>query len=134
MNTWIPLIFPVTNNHIINLNANAFRSVERLKQEYKKLAEEGWFVKGTNYRSIIKHEVGHVVANVYKINGLKLSKTITGIDSTEKLMEYLYDNLSNYAGSFEDGEEIISECFSCVFSGVHNEFALCFLELCATIK
>ena len=120
--------FAITNNHIIRLNAAAFRNVECLKREYNKLAEEGWFVKGTDCRSIIRHEMGHVIANIYKINGLSLAKEITGIASTEKLMEYLQDNLSIYASSYENGEEIISECFSCIFSGIYNEFSLRFVE------
>lgn len=65
-----------------------------------KLVESKWFVAGTDYHSIIKHEIGHVVANKYNIDGLVL------------------------------GKEIISECFAgCVYgSGLLNEFALKFVE------
>ncbi|MCI7181562.1 MAG: hypothetical protein SOY12_08890 [Schaedlerella sp.] len=98
------------------------------------MAREGWFVKGTDYRSIIRHETGHVVANTYSIDGLEISKKITGFSSTSELMEYLKDNLSTYASEYEDGLEIVSECFSGVFSGLNNEFALKVVDECDRIK
>lgn len=49
-------------------------------------------------------------------------------------MEYLKDNLSTYASEYEDGLEIVSECFSGVFSGLNNEFALKVVDECDRIK
>ena len=126
--------FAITRGHIIYINADAFRDINILRKEYDKLAREGWFVKGTDYRSIIRHETGHVVANTYSIDGLEISKKITGFSSTSELMEYLKDNLSTYASEYEDGLEIVSECFSGVFSGLNNEFALKVVDECDRIK
>ena len=48
-------------------------------------------------------------------------------------MEYIEANLSRYAASMDNGQEIISECFSSVFGEKNNEFALDFLEECDSI-
>lgn len=127
--------FAITNGHIIRINVDAFRDVETLRAEYEKLEKERWFVKGTDYRSIIKHEVGHVVANLYGIDGLEIAKKITGINSTTEVMMYLENNLSLYASEYEDGSEIISEVFADVF-GTDNpsEFSLRFMDECDKIK
>ena len=109
--------FAITDNHIIRINANAFENISQLESEYEKLVNEGWFPKGTNYHAIIIHEAGHVVSNTYKINGLQIAKSITGIDSGVELIEYVKKELSQYAGAYENGQEIIAECFSCVYNG-----------------
>ena len=127
--------FAATKGHIIHINADAFRNVDNLAKEYESLSKEGWFVKGTNYRSIIKHEAGHVVANLYGINGLDIAKKITGINSNIELMAYLEKNLSLYASEYEDGSEIISEVFSDVFGiGNPSEFSLRFMDECDKMK
>ena len=126
--------FAVTKGHIIHINADAFRNADDLAKEYESLSKEGWFVKGTNYRSIIKHETGHVVANIYGINSLEIAMDITG-SSRKEVMRYVSSSLSEYAGAFKDGSEIISEVFSDVF-GTDNpsEFSLRFIEECVKIK
>ena len=122
--------FAITNNHIIRINANAFENISQLKSEYNKLVEEGWFVNGTNYRAIVIHEMGHVVSNIYNIDGMQIVKNITGIQSTSELTKYIKENLSEYASLYENGQEIIAECFACVYNGSSNEFALRCIEEC----
>lgn len=100
--------------HIMHINADAYRSRETLELEYKKLAEIGWFVRGTSYKSIVYHEVGHMVSDAYGINGLSLMKKVLGTDSTTKTLLWCKNNLSEY--SFKsDGSEIISEIFSAYY-------------------
>ena len=65
--------FAITRGRVINFNENAFRDTKRLQEEYKKLVDEGWFVKGTDYRAIIHHEFGHVIAETYKIDSIKVA-------------------------------------------------------------
>lgn len=121
--------FAITDGRTIRLNQAAFRSKKRLEEEYDALAADGWFVKGTDYRSIGFHEAGHVLGDLYSIDGLEIAKEITGIESTPKLIEYLRTNLSKYAAEYIDGSEIISECFASVYgSAEKNEFALKFIE------
>lgn len=126
-------VLAVTRGHIISLNANAFRDISVLAKEYAKLEQSGWFVKGTDYRSIIRHEMGHVVAHMYGIDGLEIAMKVTGIKDKNKLMEYVENNLSQYASVHENGVEIISECFSSVYSGRKNKFALLFVEECVKV-
>lgn len=119
--------FAVTRNHIICINANAYRNTAMLADEYQKLVDSGWFVKGTDYRSIIRHEVGHVVENKYGLNGLEAVKNVTGIKSDVEAMDIVGKELSDYAYGV-DGE-IVSECFSGAYSsGKKNEFALQVIE------
>ena len=126
--------FAITKGHIIYINAHTFRDVSILEREYNKLQSDGWFVKGTNYHSIIRHEAGHVVENIYGFDSLEIAKKITGLKSTPELMVFLETNLSSYAGAFEDGSEIISECFSAVYGNIQNDFALRFIEECDKLK
>ncbi len=124
-----PNDFAVTRNHMICINANAFRDTKRLAEEYQKLVDSGWFVKETDYRSIIRHEVGHVVVNKYGLNGLEAAKAITGAKTTAITLHTVKKELSEYAASYEDGTEIVSEAFSGIYSSAEpNEFALQIIE------
>lgn len=125
--------FAITNNHIIRINANAFENIEQLRYEYGKAVDQGWFTKGTDYHAIVIHEVGHVVANIYGIDSLEIAKNITGLQSTMELMEYVKLNLSEYAGSYDNGQEIIAECFAGSYNGSENKFAKRFIEECSKI-
>lgn len=123
--------FAITRGHIVSINGNAYRDIQCLKREYQFLVESGWFVNGTDYHAIIKHEIGHVVANIYGIDGLEIAKKVSGISSNSKLMCFLEDTLSQYAGSYSDGTEIISECFASMYGKeCKNEFVLQFLNEC----
>lgn len=125
--------FAKTVGHIIHINANAFRNADMLNEEYMKAVKDKWFAQGTDYHAIVKHEIGHVVANKYNINGLEIAEKITGKKGAY-LSEFLEKNLSRYSASYEDGREIISECFASVYGGnTKNEFALKFVEECGKI-
>ena len=106
----------------VNLNANAYRDLEKLKTEYQKAVDEGWFVKGTDYRAIIHHEFGHIVAKTYNIDSLKIACEITGM-SPKRTIQFVQENISEYAGSFPDGKEIISEVFADMTTNNPNEFS-----------
>lgn len=124
-----PNDFAVTRNHVICINAKAFRDTKRLAEEYQKLADDGWFVKGTDYRSIIRHEVGHVVANKYELDGLEAVKAVTGDSSNDAVIHTVRKELSEYAAFYSDGTEIISESFSGAYSsGEKDKFALKVIE------
>lgn len=125
--------FAITNGHIIRINADVYRNTDVLSHEYDKLEKIGWFVKGTDYRSIIQHETGHVVANTYGIDGLEIAKQITGLKTNAELMIYLRNNLSIYSAEYLNGQEIISECFASVYSSEDNNFAWTFVEKCDKI-
>ena len=116
--------------HVIYFNKDAFRSVDALKKAY---LEGGLFVPGTSYLSIPYHEMGHIIADVYEIDPLKIARRLTGKETADDILDYVTKNLSKYAGAYKDGREIISECFSAVYSGIDNDFALRFVEECDKI-
>lgn len=121
--------FAVTRNHVICINANAFRDTGKLAEEYQKLVDGGWFVKGTDYRSIIRHETGHVIANKYGLDGLETVKTVADVTSNDAAICVARKKLSEYAAFYSDGREIISEAFSGAYSsGEKNKFALQVIE------
>ena len=114
--------FAITRGKIISLNANAYRGVNLLAREYRRAMETGWFVKDTTWREIIHHEFGHVVANVYKLDPLKIACEITGFKPAETL-KFLERELSKYAGLKLDGSEIISEVFADISTGKACDFS-----------
>ena len=124
--------FASTWQHEISVNANAYRDVQRLSDEYDKSVEDHWFVQGTDYRSVIRHELGHYIAHKRGITGedcIKAVMSVTGVKTADEALIEVSKKLSDYAASFEDGREIISESFSGAFSsGEPNQFALNVLE------
>lgn len=127
--------FAVTNGHIIRINANAYRNEDVLKSEYNKLSESNWFVKNTNYSSIIFHEMGHVVDNIYRVNSIALAKEILQVKEKIDVLNYVENNLSQYAALHENGKEIISEVFSdCYGSTSPCDFSLKFIDKCVILK
>lgn len=114
--------------HIIQLNENAFRNKQKLSDEYQKLLADKWFAKGTSYKSIVVHEIGHLIGDIYNIDSLTIAKQVLNIDSTSELLLKVKEELSTYAGSFADGSEIISEVFSAFYTGDRNEFIDKFME------
>ena len=122
--------FATTVNHVIYINGNLFSDIEYLKTEYNLAVEQEKFVKDTDYRSIIRHELGHVVSYKYGINSMEITKRILKTNSKTKVLDYVRKNLSFYSAECSDGSEIISECFSAYYSDVNTLFAQQFLKEC----
>lgn len=123
-------VFATTEKHLVYLNANLFSDVEYLKTEYQLSMSQGKFVKDTDYHSIIRHELGHVVANIYGFDSLSITKNILKTESNVEVIRHVKENLSLYSAEYEDGREIISECFSGYYSRVNNSFANAFVKRC----
>ena len=127
-------VFATTEHHLIFLNAHLFSDMEYLQSEYELAMNQGKFVANTNYRSIIRHELGHVVANIYKFSSMEIAKDILKCKSRTEVVKYVKENLSLYSAEYEDGREIIAECFSGYYSGINNDFANSFVERCIQLK
>ena len=112
--------------HMLRLNEAAMRSKSKLAEEYKKLADEGWFVRGTDYKSIIYHEMGHMFEMRHKIDGLQIAQEIFGNISKAETKKILENNLSQY--STDRPDEVTSEIFSAYFTGRRDEFILNFMK------
>lgn len=123
--------YPGTN-HIIYFNKDAYRSLDALENEYKKREEKYFFVKGTDYRAIPYHEMGHIIADVFNIDAMSIAKKLINAENEDDFINTLKSKLSIYATK-EGGDEIIAECYSAVLSGVNNAFALQFIEECDKI-
>lgn len=121
------------STHIIKFNGNALRDKLKLAEEYSKLSESGFFVKGTDYHSIIHHEMGHIIGDIRKTNSLALLKEILQTPSTTETLNWCAENLSHYSSKYLDGSEIISEAFSAFCSNRANETILTFLKKCNII-
>ena len=123
--------FAATNDHVIEVNTNAYRDISRLKDEYEKLVKKKWFPQGTDYHALIAHEMGHVIHNHYpELEPVEIAKIISGESTQSGLKVFLRNHLSYYAASIDNGDEIIAECYACVLTGVNNSFALQFVEEC----
>ena len=121
------------SGHVIRLNAFYFSDLERLQSEYKTRSNEGLFVSNTDWRAIARHETGHVVANLYHINPLDIAFEICNTLNRLELFERLGEELSLYSTAYEDGREIISECFSGHYSKADNCFSEQFVRKCFEI-
>lgn len=126
--------FASTTNHLITINADAYRNLEKLEEEYQILVEKHWFPQGTNHHALIAHEIGHVIHHRYpEIDPIEIAMRISGKRTRTELKLYLDEYLSEYAGYYTNGQEIISESYACFFTGVNNDFALKFVEECDKI-
>lgn len=121
------------SGHVIKLNAVYFSDLERLNMEYKQLSQKGYFVLNSDWRAICRHEVGHVVANLYDIDPLKIALEIKHTTNKIELFEDLSKDLSLYSTSYEDGREIVSECFSAYYGKNDNSFVSAFIKRCMDI-
>lgn len=125
--------FATAIGHIVYINARIFNNWDYLKAEYQMVAEHGHFVKGTDYRSVIRHEAGHVVAQLYGIDSMNIAKEILPGKSLAEIIEIVKNELSLYAADYEDGREFISESFSAYYSNSGISFAEQFVERCKNI-
>lgn len=136
--------FAYSENHTIAINGLVYNDSKQAEILYEESEKQHHFVKGTTYKDVPYHELGHIICNAYKINPLTIAKKITNIHSTAYLIEFLKENLSFYSIAmndsglvsrcpFYDGAEIIAECFCAYYSQVGNSFANKYVEECKKI-
>ena len=121
------------SGHIIHLNAVYFSNLEILKEDYSECVTDGRFVKGTDWRAIIRHEAGHVVADRYGLHPMSIALKLSHGRREANILEELGDVLSLYSVEYQDGREIISECFSAYYSRVENNYANRYVSCCQEI-
>jgi SPP1 gp7 family putative phage head morphogenesis protein len=115
----------------ITLNTNALRDKRKLIEEYDKAANQGTFVKGTTYKSIVAHEIGHLLEDKYKIDGAQIAKRIFGVKTYAELINSLTEKLSKYSADTKG--EITSEMFSASLLSNPPKYVLDFLKECDKI-
>lgn len=100
--------FAQVNGRTITLNRFMYDDTEYLKKEYLSAVQKGIFTRGTDYRNVIDHEMGHIFNKTDR--GL-LPRTINIIEREAKksnitVREFIEKNISKYAWH---SEEIIAE-------------------------
>lgn len=114
-------------NRII-INGNAYRNIKLLEKDYAMSEAEKWFVKGTTYKDIANHEMGHVYANIMGISGLKVAKEYYKTINPNIITARVYDEVSLYAAKYKGCTELLSETFASVYSETSNN------KICLEIK
>ncbi len=118
--------FAMTVGRKITLNKHIFDCLN-VDEIYAKEVSERYFVRGSTYKNVSIHEYGHIIEN----QNNHLSKKVVDIleemayNNSEKLSDYLINNISGYAGKYNGFEysEVIAELYSMVFTD-DNTFAL----------
>ena len=118
------------SGHVIHINAGLFADIEKLKVFYSECVKNGNFVRNTDWRSIVRHEVGHVVESIYHFDSMLFAREIMNAGSNAEVFVRLKYELSAYSVAYDDGREIISESFSGYYSNSGNSFAESFLRKC----
>ncbi len=91
--------FAQTNGRNITLNKFMFDDSKYLLNEYSKAERSGHFVKGSSYKNIIAHEVGHIINKnsqslyIKSLACLENQSKIVGVS----LKDYIQENVSMYA-------------------------------------
>ena len=99
-------------SNILDLNSFYYNDFEKLKEEYNETVRIGYHPKGTDYNSIIAHELGHslqhYIEQKYDIPPRKIKSQV--LKATGYKVKDVLDNLSIYAD--EDTKEFFAEAFA----------------------
>lgn len=107
--------FAVYEKGVIYLNKDFYDDSAFLAQAYAQQVSRGHFVKGTTYRSIPLHEVGH---RILKQDTLAYSRVMRSLANQEGILPFAVKYLGDYAAVYKRGRftELISELFSATLS------------------
>ncbi len=113
--------FACTKGRTITLNKFMYDDSSVLIEEYAQSVKSGHFVRGTDYRNVIDHEIGHLFSKKRS----KLTRKLRNACSKRAAMsgisesQYIIENISIYA---DWGDEIPAELNSMLHSD-HGELA-----------
>lgn len=124
-------VYAITHGSNITINGFAYRDRTKLKEDYeKKLIEDKWFTKGSDYKNIATHECGHVIVYMNQLKTKGIVESVFGRDK-EKAEKLILNNISDYATSNRD--ELIAESYVMYRNGSNNKYALKILEYCGIL-
>lgn len=114
--------FAITKGRTITLNKFMFDDSAYLAREYTEAVKAGYFAKGTDHRSIVAHEIGHIIDK--NTPGLR-SQVMAVIEDEAKKQgisqeEYIVKNVSMYGADLNDAgayHELIAELNSMLTTG-----------------
>jgi len=106
-----PDTFAMVSGRTITLNRFMYDDTEHLKREYAALVKSGHFTKGTDYRNVIDHEMGHVLAKRDKSLLANLRAAISAMAEEHSMSEtdFVRAYVSKYA-NYEN--ELLAELYA----------------------
>lgn len=106
-----PDTFAMVNGRTITLNRFMYDDAEHLKREYAALVKSGHFTKGTDYRNVIDHEMGHVLAKRDRAYAKRCEAAVLRLaeESGESAPVFIRKSISIYA---ETPGELLAELFA----------------------
>ena len=106
-----PDTFAMVNGRTITLNRFMYDDTEHLKREYAELVRLGHFTRGTDYRNVIDHEMGHVLAKRDKSLLANLRAAISAMAEDHSMSEtdFVRAYVSKYA-NYEN--ELLAELYA----------------------
>ncbi len=107
--------FAMIKGNTLTLNRFMYDDTDFLKREYDSLMQSGHFAKGTDYRNVIDHEMGHIIAKRDRTFANRVKSVVNKLAeaSGTNLSDFVRRNISKYADS--PGEllpEIIAQASS----------------------
>ena len=126
--------FAQTKGKIITLNKYMYDDTKNLKDQYEEAVNCGVFAKGTTYKNVIDHELGHIIDKKNRNLRIKILGVLKkeASDVNISLDEYIVSHISSYAiATNENGEKLYDELISELYSmknGEESSFALKLLE------
>lgn len=119
--------FAISHKKSIVLNSRIYNDTNFMQKYYSECEAERFFVKGTNYRSVIYHEAGHILCS----RNLRLQNELEGyikekaIESKLSMDEYILKNISQYATKkdfrTEKYIELLPEIMSMCYNNGNNK-------------
>lgn len=129
-----PEDYAITRGQKITINGFAYRNAQALEKDYQEAVKNKIFMQGTKSDAIIKHEMGHIYCDTYRINGMRALKREIGTTMDNVATEYIENNLSLYAAKYRNGSEIIPECFASKYGAKEpSQIALKIIKRCDSI-
>ncbi len=121
--------FASSEGRTITLNKFMYDDSAWLAREYEKEVEKGRFVKGTTYKNIIDHELGHIIGktkrNLYEKTAIVCKKRARLYYMYES--EYIIEFISKYATA--NDKELFAEINSLLNSEFPDEAEEIFKEV-----
>lgn len=93
--------FAMVKGNTLTLNRFMYDDTDFLKREYNMLVQSGHFAKGTDYRNVIDHEMGHIIAKRDRAfaNRIKITCNNMAKASGMSFSDFVRKNISKYADS-----------------------------------
>ena len=103
--------FAMVKGKTLTLNRFMYDDTDFLKCEYNALVESGHFTKGTDYRNIVDHEMGHIIAKRDRAFANRVKHAVGDLakEYGVSVSDFIQKNISGYADS---PGELLSEILS----------------------